>query len=167
MTAFLKAARVVADLDDDFYHDERQRDVWNEASAVGFQLFQWCALVVGAVLPWVAGRGGAYVAIGVLATWFTLSMVTLAYARARDVDVYATVKALRPRMIFAFVLYLAGIAGIYVELANPVDYDGATWAGVAVGAFVGAGAVAAAFVWVRRRDRRRAAEQAGRDEIEV
>jgi uncharacterized 2Fe-2S/4Fe-4S cluster protein (DUF4445 family) len=167
MTAFLKAARVVADLDDDFYHDERQRDVWNEASAVGFQLFQWCALAVGAILPWVAGRAGAHIAIGVLATWFVLSMVTIAYARAQDVDVYATAKTLRPRTVFAVVLYLAGVAGIYVELANPVGYDSATWAGMAVGAFVGAGAVAAVLVWVRRRDRRREAEEAARDETEV
>ena len=167
MTAFLKAARVVADLDDGFYQDERQRDVWNEASAVGFQLFQWIALAAGAVLPWFAGRVGAHVAIGVLATWFVLSMVTIAYARARDVDVYATVKAWRPRYIFAVLLYLAGVAGIYIELANPFRYDGATWAGMAVGAFVGGGAAATVLVWVRRRDRRREAEEAVRDDTEV
>ncbi|MFD3812423.1 DUF2029 domain-containing protein [Rhodococcus sp. NPDC058639] len=167
MTAFLKAARVVADLDDDFYQDERQREVWNEASAVGFQSFQWTALVAGAVLPWIAGRGGAMVAIGILAAWFVLAMVTIAYARARDVDVYATMKTLRPRSIFAVTLYLAGVAGIYIELADPFRYDGATWAGMVVGALVGGGAAATVLMWVRRRDRRREAEEAARDAADV
>src|SRR5437868_6635333 len=41
MSAFERAMRAAGDLDDEFYLDERQRDVWNEAAAVGFQLFMW------------------------------------------------------------------------------------------------------------------------------
>ncbi len=51
MAVFMKAARTIGDLDDEFYHDERQRDVWNEASAVGFQLAQWAALAGAAFCP--------------------------------------------------------------------------------------------------------------------
>lgn len=37
----------IGDLDDPFYAEERDRDVWNEASAVGFQLLLWVLLVAG------------------------------------------------------------------------------------------------------------------------
>jgi len=167
MTVFLKAARVVGDLDDAFYNDERQRDVWNEASAVGFQLFQWIALAVGALLPWIAGRVGAQIAIGVLGVWFLISIATIAYARAYDVDVYATVMRVRPRIVVAGVLYLVGVAGIYVQLAPPAEYDTGTGAGTIVGAIVGGGVAAAVLGWFRRRDRRREAEAAARDESDI
>lgn len=60
MSAFITAMRVVGDLDDEFYRDENQRDVWNEASAVGYQLFLWVGLVAAAILPWAAGTVGAW-----------------------------------------------------------------------------------------------------------
>ncbi len=42
----VRMAHVVGDFGKPFYAEERQRDVWNEASAFGFQLVLWCALVV-------------------------------------------------------------------------------------------------------------------------
>ncbi|MDH6675822.1 hypothetical protein M2284_000010 [Rhodococcus sp. LBL1] len=39
MSVFVNAMRVVGGLDDEFYRGERQRDAWNEAAAVGYQLF--------------------------------------------------------------------------------------------------------------------------------
>ena len=59
MSAFVKAARFVGDLDDEFYADELQRDIWNEASAVGFQALLWIGLITGAILPFAAGVTGA------------------------------------------------------------------------------------------------------------
>ncbi|MGN5240548.1 MULTISPECIES: DUF2029 domain-containing protein [unclassified Rhodococcus (in: high G+C Gram-positive bacteria)] len=163
MAVLMKAARTVGDLDDEFYHDERQRDVWNEASAVGFQLAQWAALVGGALLPWLAGRIGAQIAIGVLAVWFVISMAVIMYARACDVDIYATAKTWRPRTIMAALVYLAGIAGIYARLSTPLDQDPATWAGLIVGGLVGGGAAVAVIVWHRRRERRRQEDEDARD----
>lgn len=51
MSTMMKAMRFVGDLDDDFYKDERQRDVWNEASAVGLQSVFWAIFVSSAILP--------------------------------------------------------------------------------------------------------------------
>ncbi|TCN49403.1 hypothetical protein EV641_1153 [Rhodococcus sp. SMB37] len=163
MAVFMKAARFIGDLDDEFYHDERQRDVWNEASAVGFQLAQWSALVGAALLPWIAGRIGAQISIGVLAVWFVISMVTITYARAAHVDLYSTAKTWRPRTILAGVVYLAGIAGIYAQLSTPIDQDVATWAGLIVGGLVGGGAATGGVVWYQRRERRRREEEDARD----
>ncbi len=50
MSTMMKAMRFVGDLDDDFYKDERQRDVWNEASAVGLQSVFWAIFVSSAIL---------------------------------------------------------------------------------------------------------------------
>ncbi|UYP17437.1 DUF2029 domain-containing protein [Rhodococcus sp. Z13] len=157
MTAFYKAARFVGDLDDDFYRDERQRDVWNEASAVGFQLSQWIALVAAAVLPWIAGRPGAWTALGILIAWFVVSVVTQLYARQRDVDLYLTANVWRPRAVAGAALYLVGIAGIFVQLryGDGVDNDPATWAGRIAGAATVLVIFAVFVVWNRRRTERR------------
>lgn len=96
MSTMMKALRFVGDLDDDFYKDERQRDVWNEASAVGFQLAYWIALIAAAILPWVAGRTGAWISFGLIIGWFVCSMVVLRYAQAHDVDVYASMRVRAP-----------------------------------------------------------------------
>ncbi|MEU5842734.1 DUF2029 domain-containing protein [Rhodococcus sp. NPDC047139] len=169
MTAFLKAARFIGDLDDDFYRDERQRDVWNEASAVGFQVFSWAALLGAGILPWVAGRPGAWTALGILVVWFLASMTTTIYARLQDVDVYETSTLRRPRALAAFALYLAGIAGIFVYLrfgGETFDNDPATWAGRITGAVVGLAIVGGLFALYRRRTRRRLADEDARDALE-
>lgn len=157
MTALMRIAREIGDLDDEFYADERQRDVWNEASAVGFQFVQWVALAVGTTLPWLAGPTGARVAIGVLAVWFVASLVVMTYARARDVDVNVVSKTLRPRVMLAMALYLAGVAGIWLQLAGPVGEETETVAGAVVGGAVGGGVAIALIAWNRRRVRRREA----------
>ncbi|WP_068165200.1 DUF2029 domain-containing protein [Rhodococcus phenolicus] len=163
MTAFIKAARVIGDLDDDFYRDERQRDVWNEASAVGFQLTQWIALAAAAVLPWAAGRVGAWVSLGIIVAWMVVSIATTGYARSQDVDVYASAKKWRPRAILAAALYIVGVLGIYARLSTPLDQDPATWFGAVVGGICGASAVFALIAWRKRRDARRLAEEEARD----
>ena len=48
-----RAAKVVGDLDHPFYEEERQRDVWNEASAVGFQTVLWGAMASACGMVWI------------------------------------------------------------------------------------------------------------------
>lgn len=153
MSRLVKALRFVGDLDDDFYADERQRDVWNEASAVGFQFFYWVALLTSAVLPWAAGRAGAWIALGLLITWLFGSAVTMTYARRHYVDPGSTENWLRPRVFLAAVVYLIGALGVVSELLLATGIG--TWFGVVVGA--AGGLVAAA--WSVRRKRRRRAER--------
>ncbi|MGU3583810.1 DUF2029 domain-containing protein [Rhodococcus sp. C26F] len=168
MTVFVKTARFIGDLDDEFYRDERQRDVWNEASAVGFQLSLWIALVAAALLPWLADRPGAWTALGILVAWFVVSIVTQLYARQRDVDLYATAKLWRPRNAAAAALYLVGVAGIFIRLRyenhpfenhpfenHPFENDAATWAGRVAGAAVVIVLAGLVLAWSRRRTQRR------------
>lgn len=160
MSAFVTAMRVVGDLDDEFYRDERQRDVWNEAAAVGFQLFLWAAFLAAAVLPWAAGTVGAWTALGVLVVAVGISAATLGFARHRDVDLHATATLSKPRLALALVLYAVGVVGIVARLMVPnSDSPVSTWWGIAVGAAVGAAAAAYAIAVARRRRARFEAEE--------
>jgi hypothetical protein len=47
---FMRFAAAVADFGDPFYAEERQRDVWNEASAFGFQFLVWAGMALSAVM---------------------------------------------------------------------------------------------------------------------
>ncbi|PTR22885.1 hypothetical protein C8K36_11068 [Rhodococcus sp. OK519] len=161
MSAFIRAMRVVGDLDDEFYRDERQRDVWNEAAAVGLQLFLWVALVAAAVLPWAADVAGAWIALGLLLESLVISACVLAFARSRNVDPRETGRMARPRAVLALALYLTGAVGIIAGLLTPSsDEPSATWAGVAVGAVAGGTAAAIALRAKRRRWQRAEAEEA-------
>lgn len=96
MSTMMKAMRFVGDLDDDFYKDERQRDVWNEASAVGLQSVFWAIFVSSAILPWVAGRTGAWISLALLIVALFGSLITIIYALRCDVDVYVLSNYNRP-----------------------------------------------------------------------
>lgn len=158
MSTLIRTLRFVGDLDDDFYRDERQRDVWNEASAVGLQVMLWTSLAAAATLSWFAGRTGAWVALGLLAVWLIGSSATTAYARAHQVDPGVSVSWLRPRIMLSLGLYLIGFAGVAAELLVP---DAAAWLGGVVGATCGMGA---AFTVIhRRKQEHRRLESAAED----
>lgn len=147
---FTTTMRFVGDLDDEFYDDERQRDVWNEASAVGFQMFVWASLIAAAVLPWMAGRAGSWFALGVLVVYLAVAFAVLAYSKSRGLDMYTQQHNLRrPRTVLATLLYLIGAAGAVFTLIAP-DFPVGTAAGGAVGGAVG---FAAAAIGLRRKKR--------------
>ncbi|MGU3436052.1 DUF2029 domain-containing protein [Actinomycetes bacterium M1A6_2h] len=157
MSAFVSAMRFVGDLDNEFYRDEHQRDVWNEASAIGFQLCLWTANIAMAVLPWVAGTTGAWIAVGLFVAVSIISLVTLAYSKSRRVDVQAQTKARQPRQfVTAALIAIAGV-GILIRLSLPVDgridLDPSTISGLVVGALVGGGT--AVFLGYRSRKKQR------------
>ncbi|MGA9873428.1 MAG: hypothetical protein WBQ44_20100 [Rhodococcus sp. (in: high G+C Gram-positive bacteria)] len=166
MSAFTKTMRFVGDLDDEFYDDELQRDVWNEASAVGFQLFIWISLVAAAGLPWVGGVAGSWTAVGVLIVYLTVASAVLAYTKARGLDMHTSQKLTRPRIYAATVLpILGGIGAVVTLLAH---YGGGTTQyialGGACGACIGAGAGVYGIVRKKRLDREREA-RAEQDEL--
>ena len=162
MSTMMKALRFVGDLDDDFYKDERQRDVWNEASAVGFQFAYWIALIAAAILPWVAGRTGAWISVGLIIGWFVCSMVVLRYAQAHDVDAYASLKGLQPRVLLAGSVYLIALIGVIAQLMTRPGEGIATWAGTGVGALVG---LTAAVLGVKHHQKRAAEREAAEEEL--
>ena len=160
MSAFTKAARFVGDLDDDFYADELQRDIWNEASAVGFQSLLWIGMIVGAVLPFAAGVTGAWVALGIFVALTAVANVVLAYARARGIDMYTSQELRRARIALAGVLLFLTGGGAMIRLL--AHYGGGDLGSVAIGAAIGAPVgLAAVVVGVKMHQlRQRKAEHA-------
>ncbi|MDI9918202.1 hypothetical protein [Rhodococcus sp. IEGM 1379] len=160
MSTMMKAMRFVGDLDDDFYRDERQRDVWNEASAVGLQSILWAVFVGSAVLPWVAGRTGAWISLALLITALLGSVITIVYANSLNVDVYALSNYNRPRVVISIVLYLVAAVGIMARLKFDSYQDSSTWVGALVGGIVGGGlAIVGVKLHQLRSKRREAAEE--------
>lgn len=159
MSAFVRAARFVGDLDDEFYADELQRDAWNEASAVGLQSLLWIGLISAAILPYAAGVTGAWVALGILLALIVASTVVQGYARSRGVEVYSAQEFRRPRLAIAVILYLVGSLGAIVRLFDTFgDGSLATWVGLATGA--AAGACVSIVIFKLRQRRVRKAELA-------
>ena len=96
---FVRTAAFVGDFGNPFYREERQRDVWNEASAVGFQLILWLTLVAAAVAVWAVGAPAlpfAALAVGVVGL---ASLVTIAYATRLGVTLTGADLVLRPRLV--------------------------------------------------------------------
>ncbi|NMM84529.1 hypothetical protein B2J88_09150 [Rhodococcus sp. SRB_17] len=155
MSTMMKAMRFVGDLDDDFYQDEHQRDVWNEASAVGLQGVFWAVFVSSAILPWVAGQTGAWISLALLITALFGSVLTIVYAIGRDVDAYLLSNYKRPRVVLSMALYLLAVVGIMVQLKFDTFQESSTWLGALAGGLVGAGMAIAAVKHRQQRSKRR------------
>ena len=133
---FLRAGAAVGDFGNPFYRDERQRDVWNEASAVGLQLMLWLGLAAASAMVWLGGDTAWPYAVVLVAVLGAGSWVSMLYARALGVHVTDARRVLRLRLIPYLVLLLLFVVGSL--RAAPAD---GSRAGFAVGAAVG-GAVA-------------------------
>lgn len=154
---FMRVASAIGDLGSPFYEEERQRDVWNEASAVGFQAMLWSSLVAANVMIW-AGRAAAVpYSLGLLAIVGGASIVAVVYADRVGVRVEhalpldAPGRLGRPAVVLFALLFASYLAG----LLTAVDWAAG---GFTVGAATGAaiGAVGALVVLVVRLVRRRA-----------
>jgi carbon starvation protein CstA len=144
----VRTAHFVGDFGNPFYAEERQRDVWNEASAFGFQLVIWLTLAVGTATVWLVGAaavpyvGAALVLLGLVCG------LTVAYAQHLGVDLTGREHLARWRMLPYTLLVAALALGLVRAQAAPLDVE--TLAGMATGAAVG---VLAAVVALRRRSR--------------
>lgn len=139
---FGRVAGVIADLDSPFYAEERQRDVWNEASAVGFQTMLWGGLALSCAMVWIGGLVGWSIAL--LALIAVAARLVLAHSNRQGVTGTEGYTWRSPRLFLAGLLYLATIAGVVVRSTD----DAATLAGAAVGAAV---ALLALFIVRRKR----------------
>lgn len=130
-----RAARFVGDFANPFYQEERQRDVWNEASAFGLQLGIWTALVASTVAIWTAGRSAVlYVDIALVLT-AAVCLLTVAYAHRLGIPLLKPQRLLRPRMLPLALLMLALLTGlVHAHGDRPVSFG----IGIATGALVAA-----------------------------
>jgi carbon starvation protein CstA len=144
----VRLAHVVGDFGNPFYAEERQRDVWNEASAFGFQLVIWCALALGTATVWVVGAPSVpYVSVALLLVG-AVSGLTVSYAQHLGVELTGRDRMLRWRLVPYALLVVALLVGLLRARAEPLD--AATLAGMATGAGL---VLVVAAVSLRRRSR--------------
>lgn len=157
---FMRAAAVLADLDSPFYAEERDRDVWNEASAVGFQFLLWTIPGLAAVALWLAGRAALPFVAGGLALCMVGVVVTVTYAIRLRVDPTGR-RPLEGRRALLYGALLIVLAGGLVRAVLPVAGDPTIPSflrGFAQGSLVGlpvglAGAAVGLWLDARRRAR--------------
>ncbi len=158
----VRMAHVVGDFGNPFYGEERQRDVWNEASAFGLQLVIWCTLAVGTVTVWVVGAPAVpYVGVAIVLLGVVCGL-SVAYAQHLGVDLTSRDHVLRWRLV----PYAALVAALTVGLVRAQEerLTASTLAGMVTGASV---VLLLAYVATRRRrgrppERRAGVEREGR-----
>jgi hypothetical protein len=134
---FVSAAGVVGDLGHPFYDEERQRDVWNEASAVGLQLVLWLALAAATAMVWLGGAAALPYAVTVLVVEGAAAWVTVLYARRLGVRIDDVKGVLRLRLVPYAVLLVGFLVGV-LRVAPPDGFVGGFANGMVLGS---AGAV--------------------------
>ncbi len=96
---FVRAAGLVGDLGNPFYSEERQRDVWNEASAVGLQLALWLGLGAATAMVWLGGAAALLYAVALVSVLGVASGVAMLYAQQLDVRIEDAGRVLRLRLL--------------------------------------------------------------------
>jgi hypothetical protein len=86
-TLFMRVAAFVGDLGSPFYDEERRRDVWNEASAVGLQIVLWLGTLAATVAVWLVGADAVPYALTIFAIAGLAGLVTITYATRLGVEV--------------------------------------------------------------------------------
>jgi hypothetical protein len=112
---FGRAARMVGDLDHPFYAEERQREVWNEASAVGLQTLLWGSLGLACAMTWIGGHDVVRWAVALLGVVGVASWFMVLYARRQGVSGLESVRVARPRTFLFAALYVATVVGALVR----------------------------------------------------
>ena len=142
----------VGDLGSPFYAEERQRDVWNEASAVGLQTALWLGLASAAAMPWLGGATGLLYGLVVLGVFGVASWAALLHARAHGLDPLDSqgLRTTRWRMLPFLLLLLAFVAGALRSAPDAGFLHGAA-EGALVGAVLGLAGWGLALHRARRR----------------
>lgn len=146
---FVVAAAKVGDLTSPFYEEERHRDVWNEASAVGLQLTLWLGTALATAMLWIGGAAALPYGLALVVLVNLVAGFTLLYASRLGVQVDETTSFSSRRMIPYYGLLVLLVAGAIRALVL-----GGAGASMAYGVGVGASVGFAAAVWGAVRSRR-------------
>ncbi|TFV65205.1 UNVERIFIED_ORG: hypothetical protein E4P37_10900 [Bacillus sp. AZ43] len=150
----VRSAAVIGDLSNPFYGEERQRDVWNEASAVALQVILWLSFVAATVAVWFVGEPAVpyvYTLIGIIGV---ASWVAVLYSWSLGVQIDNPAWLNRRRLAAVLVLAALLAAGLLRATASGIAVD--DWSTVA-GMVTGAGAVLVVLALVSRSARKRLA----------
>ncbi|MFP4512150.1 MAG: hypothetical protein ACLFRV_04280 [Acidimicrobiales bacterium] len=156
---FMRVAAQIGDLSSPFYDEERQRDVWNEASAVGLQVAIWLGFLAASALVWVGGADQVPLAIGICVLVAVPAAVAETYARKLGVRA-DSVEANRTRLLVLALLatvFSLGMARAWLSDFPPSGgFVPGFKSGMAIGASGGSLAVLAltvkGYLDQRRRD---------------
>ena len=140
MSVFDRAAKVVGDLEHPFYGEERQRDVWNEASAIGFQTMLWAGLALACAMTWIGGKPLIGWAVGLLLIIAAASYLTMIHANRLGVTGLEDDRLNRPRLYLFGLLYLGTVVGMVVR--SDTELSLSTLAGAVTGAALVIGIIA-------------------------
>jgi hypothetical protein len=150
---FMRAAGVVGDLDHPLYGEERQRDVWNEACAVGLQVALWLGLTLATAMVWLGEDAALPYALSVFAVLVGVtSWVTVLYARQLGVRVDDPGGLLRLRLVPYLLLLALFLVGV-VRAAPSHGFVGGFAQGAAFGGAAGTLWLLASGLRARRRAR--------------
>lgn len=153
---FLRAAGFIGDLGNPFYAEERQRDVWNEASAVGLQLALWLGTLAATIMVWLGGASALPYAVAVLTVLGTASFVAILYAYGLGVSLDDPQRMLRLRLVPLGVLLVLFFLG-----ATRAAPDGGFGEGFARGMLIGGAAAVLWLLWSGLRARRQRSRDHG------
>jgi hypothetical protein len=128
----VRLAHVVGDFGNPFYAEERQRDVWNEASAFGLQLVIWCTVLATTATVWLVGAPAVPWVTGVLLLLGVVCGLTLAYASRLGIELTGRERMARWRMAPYALLVVALAAGLVRAQVTTLDVE--TLAGMVTGA---------------------------------
>lgn len=147
-----RAMRWVGDLDHPFYSDERQRYVWYEASAIGFQLFVILQLTMIGAAMLIGGRDALPLVMFVFPALVVGTLGAELYARRHHASYLVRWSDMRRGrgglMLGVAALYLAGAIRITLEPDAAGDFDPS----LLVGAVAGFGGLALGAWWRSRQE---------------
>ena len=151
-----RALRWVGDLDHPFYNDERQRYVWYEASAIGFQFMFLANYAAAGLMLWIGGADALPYGLAILIVTIVVAITVLGYASRRRAD-YAPelFDVLRTRGVLVVVINLFAVSGL-IRAFRDLDSSGEGFTGnLADGAIAGVviGAAAGGYsLWKKSKD---------------
>jgi hypothetical protein len=149
---FVRAAAAIGDLSNPFYGEERQRDVWNEASAVALQVLIWLHLLAATAVVWIVGAEAVPYVYGLIAMMGIAGWIAILYSWSLGVHAEER-KWVSPRRVApAIVVALLLVGGMLRAQTGRVFGD---WSAVA-GVVTGVAAVVVVFTAARWYARRRA-----------
>ncbi len=163
-TPFMRFASAVADFGDPFYAEERQRDVWNEASAFGFQFLLWGGLTLSAAMLWIGGHASLPYVESLLIMVGLGSAMTIGYARRLGVTAWGNPSVNRTRYVLLGLVLLALLVGLVRAVLS--ETGGSADASTLAGAAVGAGTVILFAALIAWRARRRGQQHAADDSLD-
>jgi hypothetical protein len=129
----VRGAAVIGDLSNPFYAEERQRDVWNEASAVALQVMLWLSLLAATGAAWFVGEPAVPYVYALLGIIGIASWIAILYSWSLGVQVDNPAWMSRKRMAAVVVLAVLLAGGLLRATTSGVSFDWSTVAGMVTG----------------------------------